>query len=170
MGNNDLTHWGVPGMRWGVRRYQRKDGTLTSAGKKRYNKEMDKLKREERIIKNKQRTKAKFDKLETKRNEINALKSATSDRKSSKKTDSKRPMSDSELREKVNRMELEKRYRDLMKEANPPKSTAGKDFVTSVIKKTGDEIAPQVAKHYAAKLANELIGEVAVYANNKKKS
>lgn len=31
-----LEHHGILGMRWGVRRYQNKDGTLTDAGKKRY--------------------------------------------------------------------------------------------------------------------------------------
>lgn len=31
-----LAHYGVKGMKWGVRRYQKKDGTLTSAGKKKY--------------------------------------------------------------------------------------------------------------------------------------
>lgn len=31
-----LYHHGIKGMKWGVRRYQRKDGTLTNAGKKRY--------------------------------------------------------------------------------------------------------------------------------------
>lgn len=36
MRNSELTHWGVKGMKWGVRRYQNKDGSLTSAGKKRY--------------------------------------------------------------------------------------------------------------------------------------
>ena len=35
--NSDLTHHGILGMKWGVRRYQNKDGTLTTAGKKRYN-------------------------------------------------------------------------------------------------------------------------------------
>lgn len=35
MVNNELTHWGIRGMRWGVRRYQNKDGSLTAAGKKR---------------------------------------------------------------------------------------------------------------------------------------
>ena len=36
---NELYHWGVKGMHWGVRRYQNKDGTLTPAGKKRLSKE-----------------------------------------------------------------------------------------------------------------------------------
>ena len=35
--NDYLAHYGIKGMKWGVRRYQRKDGSLTSAGKNRYN-------------------------------------------------------------------------------------------------------------------------------------
>ena len=35
---DDLKHHGVLGMKWGVRKYQNANGTLTSAGKARYNK------------------------------------------------------------------------------------------------------------------------------------
>ena len=36
MNENYLAHYGILGMRWGVRRYQNLDGSLTAAGKKRY--------------------------------------------------------------------------------------------------------------------------------------
>lgn len=36
MDNNELYHWGIKGQKWGVRRYQDKNGSLTPAGKKRY--------------------------------------------------------------------------------------------------------------------------------------
>lgn len=39
--DGELYHWGIKGMKWGRRRYQNKDGSLTPAGKKRYAKEED---------------------------------------------------------------------------------------------------------------------------------
>ena len=45
--SEELVHWGIKGMKWGRRRYQNKDGSLTPAGKKRYAKlegELDSLK------------------------------------------------------------------------------------------------------------------------------
>lgn len=38
MSDNELRHYGTKGMRWGIRRYQNPDGSLTPAGRKRLEK------------------------------------------------------------------------------------------------------------------------------------
>lgn len=38
-----LAHHGILGQKWGVRRYQNSDGTLTDLGKKRYRKDLDRF-------------------------------------------------------------------------------------------------------------------------------
>lgn len=68
--DNELYHYGIKGMRWGVRRFQNSDGTLTAAGKKRYNKELEsyradkkKLAEETRKFERVKKNKEKVEKL-----------------------------------------------------------------------------------------------------------
>lgn len=48
--SNELTHWGIKGQKWGERRFQNEDGTLTEAGRRRYarrsTRELNKLEEE----------------------------------------------------------------------------------------------------------------------------
>lgn len=160
-----LAHWGVKGMRWGVRRYQNKDGTLTPAGQKRYNKEMTKLKAEEKVLKNKQKTQAKINKLEEKRRSVNEQKrnigkkpglnksSDSADQQTDKKK-SVKDMTDDELNAAVRRAELEKRYRDL----NPKKVSAGKKFVKDVIAPAATQVAKNLATDYLTKQGKKYLG------------
>lgn len=39
---NELKHWGILGMKWGIRRYQNPDGSLTPEGRERYSKTLNK--------------------------------------------------------------------------------------------------------------------------------
>ena len=41
----ELYHHGIKGQKWGVRRYQNEDGSLTEEGKKRYEKIEDQIKK-----------------------------------------------------------------------------------------------------------------------------
>lgn len=142
---NELMHWGIKGMKWGVRRYQNKDGSLTPAGKKRYDKEMAKLKEEEKIAKNKLRTQAKLKKLDEKRKEIEALKSGKPIAKSTKKPSkpSVKDMSDEELRQTVNRLLMEQQYAKL----NPQQVSAGQKFVKKVMNDVVAPAATEVGKN-----------------------
>lgn len=159
----ELYHFGVKGMKWGKRRYQNADGSLTDAGRKRYardarEKEYNKYdestgtyykqsKKNGRsdlavdasryVTEDLQRTKGLTDSA---RNLSNELKRVND--KSMKKAPKNRldlsNMTDKELRDQINRELLERQYNDVF---NPPQVSKGKEYASQILDSAGDVLA-----------------------------
>lgn len=123
--SDELQHWGIKGQKWGVRRYQNPDGSLTKAGQKRYNKEVEKLKKEtakvkeaEKAAATRKKTQSKLDKLEAAKAKLEERKKALKDNPDGKKEDKPEETP-------------EQRKERLLKSTNPKELYEGKDDLSS---------------------------------------
>lgn len=161
----ELTHWGIKGMKWGIRRFQNKDGSLTDAGGKRYNGSDYKPRKSivEKIsdykktsAKKKQLEKARAARAEKKRAEEEAKAKAEQRKKDVESGKIKaKDMTSDELKDRINRLNDEKRYKQLMEETghNSAIETYGKEFA----KKMWDQAIVPAATEAGKELVKKAI-------------
>ena len=119
--NNNLQHHGIKGQKWGVRRFQNKDGSLTLAGRKRQ----------------KQNNNGPIHEDHSKSHDNKSVKS----------------MSDKELRDRINRLNMERQYAQL----TATEKSMGRKIVSEVLLNVGKELAKEYLKNYAKKGIEEAL-------------
>ena len=154
MDNDELMHYGVPGMKWGVRRTPAQLGRKkTSSSKSLFGKK-----------KSKSKAKAK-------------TKSESSKEETAPKKKAVKEMSDDELNAAIRRMQLEQTYASL----SPQKVSTGKAItkriLNNIVVPAAEDVGRQMVKTALTRAGNKTLSEVfkdfseadKIYTNNKKK-
>ena len=183
---DELYHHGTKGMKWGVRRYQNKDGSLTAAGKKR--RTLGQAIHDHKVNKKRKAAleKAREAKAAKKVAEEKAKVAAEKRQKALEKGRIPlKKMTDAELKAYKTRLQSEKDVKDLVMETRPMKrlmskmwsdavvpsiTEGGKDLLKTAIKKYGSDALGLTEKDLdkAAKAEYERVKREAEIAKFKK--
>lgn len=150
----ELWHHGIKGQRWGVRRYQNSDGSLTAAGKKRYDRDIrenNAKKKENRAIidgpdpkrwvtEDLDRSKQLVDAHGNLVKELKKTEELTRPKSIPKRFDLSK-MSDQDLRNRINRELLEQQYNKLFADTSPVQVSKGRAILQDTLDVAGSVLA-----------------------------
>ena len=154
MDNDELMHYGIPGMKWGVRRTPAQLGRKkTSSSKSLFGKK-----------KSKSKAKAK-------------TKSESSKEETAPKKKSVKEMSDDELNAAIRRMQLEQTYASLSPQKVSTGKAVTKRILNNIVVPAAEDVGRQMVKTALTRAGNKTLSEVfkdfseadKIYTNNKKK-
>lgn len=146
---SNLQHHGIKGQKWGVRRFQNTDGSLTAEGKKRYSvsdyqQAIDKTKTAGKIV----------NEAKTLNNTVKKLNDPTAERRIRK---SAAEMSDIELQKRVQRLNMEDNYTRMM--LHRESLERGRTFVDKALDVSAIAVQGTVASLTIALLVKQLTGK-----------
>lgn len=121
MQQDELVHYGVKGMKWGVRRTLQQLGHLAKG-----------ITRRTAAVRKKAPSKAAKPKAKT--------------------------YTDDELRAMINRLELEKKYRELSTPESQKRAKKGREFVSDILESSAKNIGKQLVTYGMGEAVNQLLG------------
>lgn len=147
MYEEELYHHGIKGQRWGIRRFQNPDGSLTSAGKQRYLKAERELKSARATIRQQQKD---IDELRNSGNKVSSSSSQTSN------------LSNQELKLAIERVKLEREYQTLLHGPDKNKVAKGESYISKTLKQMGSNALGKLGEQVGTGIGQ--LASKAIYA------